>query len=343
MLAVYLDTSPLKSAHASRGVGTYTRELRKSLTEYRSVSLVDKISQAQVVHYPHFDLFAKTLPKHKQPTVVTIHDVIPLLFPEGYKVGVKGKLALRTQKKRLQSVAAVITDSSSSAADITTHLNVPAYKVFVVPLAASTQFTSASTTEQKRVRRKYSLPTQYCLYVGDINFNKNVPQVIKMLKYLPWNVKLVLLGKNFVPQEIPEWKAITTQLALSDVQKRVIFLPTVASEELSDLAAIYTGAVCYVQPSLYEGFGLPVLEAMQCGTPVVASRTSSLPEVVGEAGILVEPTAEELATGVKQILNLKQNERRAMISQGKARARRFNWHKVAEKTVAVYRHAAAQK
>ncbi|MFH2118144.1 MAG: glycosyltransferase family 1 protein [Candidatus Paceibacterota bacterium] len=341
-MKVLINVQPLSSGHAIRGVGMYTRFLSEALEKqsgielYRS-SLIQRPKKIDIVHYPFFDLFFPTLPIAKfNKTMVTIHDVIPLLFPKEYPVGKRGKLAFAHQKLALKTVAKVITDSVSSQQDIATHLGVPLGKIAVVPLAANPFLQPLPANKIKTYKRKLKLPAKYILYVGDINYNKNIPQLIKALKYLPDDIKLVCVGKHFSPQDIPEWQAIESQVALSNVAKRVIFKPDVLSDDYQTLSAIYSAAAVYVQPSLYEGFGLPVLEAMRCKVPVVAAKNSSLPEVGGEAALFAQPTAEDLAEGVEMILSLTQAKRRAWIKKAVAWEQQFTWEKTAQETMRIY-------
>lgn len=344
-IKILIDTTPLDSGHAVRGIGTYTRLLTAQIEQNPEIevtrsSVLTKESQFKpnIIHYPFFDLFFPTLPVNvRTKTVVTIHDVIPLKFPEFYKPGIRGSLNFKRQKLSLKTVNAVITDSESSKNDIIEHLSVPPDKIHVVALAANPALTAQDERAIRRVRRKYRLPSQYVLYVGDINYNKNIPQLIKMTKFLPDSVKLVCVGKNFTPQSIPEWQWIETQLALSDVTKRVRFVTDVLIDDVDDLSAIYTGALCYIQPSLYEGFGLPILEAMQCKTPVVCTQNSSLVEVGGDHVVFTTTEAESLATGVQTVLDWPKTKRQTVIKDAFKWAQTFSWHRVGVETVAIYR------
>ncbi|OGJ37784.1 MAG: hypothetical protein A2383_01710 [Candidatus Pacebacteria bacterium RIFOXYB1_FULL_39_46] len=341
-MKVLINVQPLSSGHAIRGVGMYTRFLSEALEKqpgielYRS-SLVQRPKKIDIVHYPFFDLFFPTLPLAKfSKTIVTIHDVIPLLFPKEYPVGKRGWLAFAHQKLALKTVAKVITDSQASQQDIATHLGVPLGKIAVVPLAANPFLQPLPASKLKTAKRKLKLPEKYILYVGDINYNKNIPQLIKALKYLPENIKLVCVGKHFFPQDIPEWQAIEAQIALSNVAKRVLFKPDILSDDYQTLSAIYSAAAVYVQPSLSEGFGLPVLEAMRCKTPVVATGNSSLLEVGGKVTLFAEATAEALAENIEMILNLTQAKRRAWVKKAADWEQQFTWEKTAEETMRVY-------
>lgn len=348
-IKVLLETSPLGNANAHRGIGTYTRLLTENLEKLtflevrRSTLPLPPDFKPNIVHYPYFDLFFSTLPlKHPAKAVVTIHDVIPLKFPEHYDPGLKGSMRFIKQKLALSRVQAVITDSQASKVDIINHLGVSEEKVQVVYLAASPGLQAAAEVDLKRTRRKYQLPKHYLLYVGDINYNKNLPQLIKALRYLPREIKLVLVGRNFKPQNIPEWQWIETQIALSDVGKRIKFLSEVSGEDLADLAAIYSGAIAYVQPSLAEGFGLPVLEAMQCKTPVVCANTTSLIEVGGLESVFTGTTAEEIATGVKEVLSWSKTKRLERIRSAYQWSQTFSWAKTATETAKIYQQLLSQ-
>ncbi|MBW7955736.1 glycosyltransferase family 4 protein [Patescibacteria group bacterium] len=351
---VLLDTSPLHSGSHIRGIGTYTRLLKQELEKREDLNVVPVENREDVrhfhkniqqydakstlIHYPFFDLFFSTLPLFRKfKTVVTVHDVIPLKFPEHYKPGRKGKLRFYKQAFALQSVEAVITDSQASRQDIIKYLKVKPSLVHPIYLAAPPGILAQSEKMQDTVRQKLGLPAQYVLYVGDINYNKNIPQLVKMLKYLPEDIHLVCVGKNFTEQDIPEWRWIEAQVALSDVPNRVQFITNLGVDALDSLAAIYSGAVAYIQPSLYEGFGLPVLEAMQAKVPVIASKNSSLIEVGGEHAQLVLPEAEAFADAVLTVLKWSKTHRQEVIKAAYTWSQQFSWTKVAEETVAVYK------
>lgn len=342
-IKVLLNDSPLQNANSIRGVGAYTRFLVKYLNKNEAVELAlssnkDSDFKVEITHYPFFDLFFSTLPLiNKGKTIVTIHDVIPLLYPQHYPIGKKGLLALIRQKVALKSVNAVITDSNNSKTDVAKYLRFPLEKIYVVPLAANPEIKPVKPADIQQVAKKYKLPKKYLLYVGDINYNKNIPALIKALKFLPKEISLVCVGKNFFPQDIPEWKAIEAQIALSDVSKRIKFTTDLASESNEELSAIYSGALAYVQPSLYEGFGLPVLEAMRAGTPVICANNSSLPEVALNKAVMVEEAkAENFALAVEEILAWSKINKEKFIKQAMTHAKKFTWDKTVKATVDVY-------
>jgi glycosyltransferase involved in cell wall biosynthesis len=202
-IKVLINDSPLKNANAIRGVGAYTRFLTQALAKNKSVELAltsekNTDFKPEITHYPFFDLFFSTLPLiNKGKTIVTIHDVIPLLYPKYYPIGKKGLLALIRQKVALKSVNAVITDSNNSKTDIAKYLRFPLDKIYVVPLASNPNLRLATAEEIKKISKKYKLAKKYLLYVGDINYNKNLPQLIKTLKFLPKEIHLLVWVKIF--------------------------------------------------------------------------------------------------------------------------------------------------
>ncbi len=343
-MKILLDTTPLTNQSASRGIGTYTKNLANELKKFDQVEVhlstqsePEANFEPDVVHYPYFDLYFSTLPVIKtKPKIVTVHDVMPLIFPKYYPAGIKGKLKLKKQKIALKTADAVITDSESSKKDIAQYLGINLDKINVTYLAGNPKIEHKTLEEIKQVKDKYNLPPNYLLYVGDINYNKNLPQLIKALKHLPRRIQLVLLGRSFVEQDIPEWKWITAQIALSDVADRVQFLPNITGDANNELSAIYSGALTYVQPSLYEGFGLPVLEAMQAKTPVICVDNSSLKEVGKGHSVFVEPIAEEIAQAVEMIENWESEKRKRIIRHAYAWSQTFSWQKTAQETVKVY-------
>jgi len=348
-MKVAINTSPLKNENRYRGIGIYTEQLVKSLgllsaSDFFCRLVEDKtiIEDDDLIHYPFFDPFFLTLPlKKAKPTVVTIHDVIPLIFPEYYPPGIKGSLKLQIQKFSLKSVKAVITDSENSKRDIVKYLNYPQEKIYVVPLAPSQVFkpiTNQRTLDN--LKKKYQLPENFILYVGDVNYNKNIPGLIKAFakfdkvnkadKNNKEKISLVLVGKAFVDEKLAENKEIKKLINSLKLDKKVIRLGWLPDK---DLVALYNLASVYCQPSFYEGFGLPVLEAMACGCPVVAANVSSLPEICGQAAIMVEANdIDDMIKGLAEALRRKEELR----EKGFQQVKKFNWQKTAQKTYEVY-------
>lgn len=338
---VFIDTSVLQDQNAGRGIGRYTYELLQALKQLPQTNTYftsrDAITApVDVVHYPFFDLFFHTLPFIKRaPTVVTIHDVTPLVFSKHYPPGIRGRVKFLLQKLSLYSVSHVITDSNISKRDIVEKLHVHPDKISVIPLAASPNIERQPQSVIDSVRKKYELPKMYMLYVGDINYNKNLPFLIQAIRSVP-KLTLVLVGKNMQNTSIPEGKAILKAIEKSGNSKRIKILTDISSQT-NELSALYSGASLYIQPSLYEGFGLPVLEAMQCKTPVVCSLGGSLPEVAGDAAVYFHPHDEdECVQAILKVLRLSEKQRQHMVQSGIEQASRFSWGRTARETLAVY-------
>ena len=341
-MKVAIDVSPLKNANRYRGVGAYTNQLAESLKLLNisdfSFQLIESGKIAKdynLIHYPFFDPFFLTLPlKKEKPTVVTIHDTIPLVFPEHYPPGAKGNLKFQIQKFSLKNVKAVITDSENSKKDIFKYLNYPKEKIYVIPLAPAKDFKVIKNKDfLDKIKRKYKLPEKFILYVGDVNYNKNVLGLIKAFadfRDQEKDLNFVLVGKAFLEEDLKETQEIIKLINLLDLNKNIIRLGWIPQE---DLAGIYNSATVYCQPSFYEGFGLPVLEAMACGCPVVAANTSSLPEICGRAAIMFDPyNIKSIVEGIKMALNQKSD----LMAKGLRQVENFNWEKVAQKTYEVY-------
>ncbi len=287
---------------------------------------------ARVLHVPHFGPPLRP----PLPTIVTIHDLIPIVLPE-----YRGSLAVRAYT-RLAAAGAraariILADSESSRRDIITHLGIPPERVKVVYLAAASRYAPASDEQVARVRAKYDLPERYVLYLGGFDVRKNVPMIVHAFSALPqeqadgW--RLVIAG------QLPEANSVFFPDPRRNAGPAVRFIGQV---EEADKPALYAAAGAFVYPSLYEGFGLPPLEAMACGAPVLSSRTSSLPEVVGEAGLLLNPREiGEWVSGLNAVLGdraLRANLR----ARGLAQASRFSWDRTARSTLDVYLHLLAE-
>lgn len=344
-MKVAIDLTPLYSAHQFRGIGFYTKKLMEAMEEIAPqkgielefVKSTDKLLfvGADIVHFPYFSPFFLTLPGKKlTKSVVTIHDLIPIKYLEHYPPGIKGRLRWEIQKRRLKKVEAVITDSDYWREEIPKLTSFPKEKIFVVPLAAGKEFKKFKVQSSKfKVKEKYQLPDNFILYVGDVNWNKNVEGLIKAIsniKYQISNINLVLVGKAFEDRNLKEKNSILQlikQLNLINQTKILGYVPT------EDLVAIYNLATVFCLPSFSEGFGLPVLEAMACGCPVVAVKTSSLPEICGEAAVLVDPyDINDISRGIEKAIKNKEE----LGEKGIKQAAKFSWRKTAELTLEVY-------
>ena len=346
-MKVVIDISPLHTGHKTRGIGVYTKELVRALksldrkNQYILTTRPQEVKHISLIHYPYFDLFFRTLPlKHKFPVVVTIHDVIPLIFPRDFRPGIKGKLRFLWQRLSLRQVSAVITDSANSKTDIIKYLKVKPSQITVIPLASAPHFlTPVSSRQLQKIKHKYHLPDKFLLYVGDINPHKNLHRLIEAFsKIIPASpdVYLILVSRSLA-QPIPEAAKIKHLIQSLNLTAKIKLLTTVPLDPPTDLHSLYQLAQSYVHPSLYEGFGLPVLEALTVGTPVVCSHAASLPEVYGAAAITIDPRdTESLTAGINQSLQLTPKQRQALIHQGKNQSAQFSWRQTAQRTLQVY-------
>jgi alpha-1,3-rhamnosyl/mannosyltransferase len=304
------------------------------------------------------------------PTVLTVYDLIPLLFPQ-QSSGRARLMARWANRLALRAARAVLAISDATRRDYIHHLGVRPDKIVTIPLAAEVggqgagdrgqgsgvrgqeagvrgQGSGVSRNAPHALRTThYALRnTHYVLYLGSNKPHKNLVRLIEAWRIvassfqlpasgLDLNLNLSLVIAGSWDARYPEARHRVAELGLAD---RVVFLGPVAEAELP---ALYTGAELFVFPSLYEGFGLPVLEAMACGTPVVCSNVSSLPEVAGDAACQVNPLAvDELAAAIGRVLG-DAALRQQMRERGLAQAARFSWPRTAQETLAVYRQITA--
>lgn len=341
-IRVYFPTSKIDKFQVHRGVGRYRQWLLEAFRE-KKILPVSQPDCSEIHHYLFFDLYRRALKKPPvgQKLVITVHDLIPLIFPEHYPVGWRGKLAFKHQRRYLQRADLIIADSQATKNDLEKIFHLNKDKIKVVYLAANPNLSLPSKVEIEKTRKELNLPAKYLLYVGDINYNKNLPQLIKALKFLPSELELVMVGKNFTPSPIVEWQNIQEQLDLSMVRSRVHFFTNIKDDKL--LSAIYAGAIAYVQPSLYEGFGLPILEAYRCGCLVVCPKNSSLPEVAGRAAFYANSCqAQELANTIKRVLKLSESAKQKHLEAGFAQERQFSWQQTAEQVQLLYTQLLAE-
>lgn len=316
-----------------RGVGFYADNLTKALEKESDISLADK--NPDIIHYPFFDLFYHTLPiKKAKPTIVTIHDLTPLVLSSRYPKGIKGSINLGLQWLAIQSVSAIITDSESSKKDIVNILRISPDKVSVTPLAIDSEYKKdVSPSKLAEVKKKYNLPSKFVLTVaGGPNPNKNLPSLAEVTDRI--GIPLVIVGKGML-QEIKE----PVHPELIDMVRLKIYnhliLPGFVSTE--DLNAIYRLASIYVQPSLYEGFGLPLLEAMTAGCLIASSNVSSLPEIYHDSALVFNPRKlVAMEKIIRKALSLTPKQKEAQIIEAKERSKTFTWSKTSKETIKVY-------
>jgi len=306
-----------------------SRVVRTSLAYHQSKT-VNLQSPISLFHSPYYIKPYFGLPC---PSVVTIYDVISARYPE-YLPSWRARLVFEmTTRLALASAAHVFTLSATSRRDLITLYHVPPAKITVTPLAADDRFQPQPAETVAALRHKYGLPQNYVLYLGINKPHKNLKRLLAAWRLChrehPTGRVPLVIGGAWDPR-YSHLTQIVDEFELSAV---VRFLGPVPE---ADLPALYAGATLFVFPSLYEGFGLPVLEAMACGAPVACSATSSLPEVAGDAALFFDPTdVEAMAVTLTRAL-AEPDLRRALREQGLARARQFSWHQTAQKTMEAY-------
>ncbi len=354
---------------AWKGVGTYSRSLLRQFVQVPDLEVVcfhnqeslDRLPQGenlvpvalnedivssrnlnkigQVVNKAGCDLFHTpyvVAPSNLDcPLLVTAHDIIPLLFPKSIP-----SFRLRRAYKGLLSDAVqkadhIITVSTVSQSYLLAHFNLPLARVSVILDGVGREFNPRSQQERNAAMEEYGLKEPFVLWLGEFAAHKNVQALISAFAGLPGRYRsrysLVLAG-----EKSEGWKSIEKEAARRGIAERVIF-PGYINDP--DLPALYSAADIFCFPSLYEGFGLPPLEAMACGTPVVCSNSSSLPEVVGDGGLLVAPRASSLGAGISELLT-NDSLRQRLSRRGRERAELFSWETAAAKTLDLYRELA---
>ncbi|NOZ30242.1 MAG: glycosyltransferase family 4 protein [Chloroflexi bacterium] len=271
------------------------------------------------------------------PTVLTVYDLIPILYPEAVSRRARW-LFPHLLRLALRAAHRVIAISTATKKDLCRVTGVPESRIDVIPLAPDPRFVPQPGPMIAHLRERLGLPPRYALYVGSNKPHKNLVRLIEawgLVSKTPEAAGWALVIAGVWDPRYPEARQRARTLGLQD---QVRFLGPV---DEADLPALYGGAELFVFPSLYEGFGLPVLEAMACGAPVVCSDRASLPEVAGDAALLVDPTdAEALAGAITRLLTdegLRQEMRRRAL----ARAAEFSWERTACMTLAVYRAMAS--
>jgi glycosyltransferase involved in cell wall biosynthesis len=298
------------------------------------------IPEADIFHSPHFLSMppqARNLACAKN--FVTVHDIIPLVTPQ-YE-NKTNSLRFKKKLEVLNKEDWIFAVSQYSADDLCNYCgNIDPDKVMAVPLAAADHFRQCKDQETLRATRAtYGIPAQspYLLSLSALEPRKNFEATIRSFQDVVLQNGMDDLFLVLVGQEVPGFQSHLEDLVESEkVRKKIIFTGFVLDE---DLSPIYSDAAAFLFPSFYEGFGLPPLEAMKCGSPVIVSNRASIPEIVGDAGIYIDPTSvDELSQAVLRVMG-DSDLRQELSRKSLARADEFSWERHAEMTVAGYRKA----
>ncbi len=344
-MIVALDDRPLTSGHKHRGTGWYTRRLINALEQHAGVDVLlgskdrHRWFSADIIHYPYFEPFFLSLPILKfKPTVVTVHDLTPILFPEYFPRGIKGSIIYQIQRMSLKGVKKIITDSEMSKTDIIQQVSYRENDIHVIYLAAGENFRHTSDKSYlDRTKRKYNLSDRFILYVGDLNPNKNIFSLLASFSEICkkfTDISLVIVGEAFKNNLLPEKRTMDKHLKKQRLTQRVNFLGFVPTE---DLISIYNLASVYVQPSFYEGFALPVVEAMACGCILAVSDIPVHREICSDTAFYFDPKdTVSIVSKLSTILNLSDEKINDIKSSLIQNSKKFSWNKVADQTIGVY-------
>lgn len=284
-------------------------------------------------HSPHYVLPLLTPSR----SIVTIHDCIHLIFPQYLKQPMAHTYARLMFWTAAHRAKRILTVSEASKSDILRFFGIPSSKVTVIHNAIDERFYLEPNEEDLvRVQERYQLHDPFLMYAGNVKPHKNLERLIDafvMIRHDGYgDLKLLITGS-----EISKYTELRRAVHRYNLHKHVRFL---GYQSEKTLAALYRLASVFVFPSLYEGFGLPPLEAMASGTPVVASNVSSLPEVVGDAAVLVNPyDPRSIAEGIQKVL-VDQSLRETLIKKGAIQARSFSWQESVRKLHRIYKEIA---
>ncbi|MBO9542058.1 glycosyltransferase family 4 protein [bacterium] len=306
----------------------------RPLSPQEQLKVVGAVKDAglDLLHVPHLN--APLL--SRVSLVATIHDLIPFHYPEAIAARFGGAYFHAMARLVPRLARRVLTVSEHTRQDLITLAGARPEKVETIPLGVETRFAEAVAPDaRRRVRDRYQLSGRYLLYAGQWKGYKNVDLLLAVMEQLDparfGDVKLVLVGKE--DPRVP----MRERLAARNLSDRVVLTGFVADD--ADLAALYQEATAFVFPSRYEGFGLPPLEAMAAGVPVIASDRASIPEVVGPAGLLLSPDRVLEWQRAIESLCEDQGRREALAALGRERAHTFQWDVTAARTVEAYHQA----
>lgn len=299
------------------------------------------LGTTSVYHSPFYPFPGQTNGVAGLSRFITIHDLIPILHPQYFQM--REDHLIHRIIACIRPDDWVLTTSESTKRDIYNHTQIPPERIFVTHLAASKCFqpTEDATEIEAALQRLTIPPAPYILSVSTLEPRKNIERTIRCFLNLVQQQQITELNLVLAGPKGWDFERIFQTIATAPgLRERVIVTGFVSDR---DLALLYGGAIMFVYPSYYEGFGLPPLEAMQCGTPVITSNTSSLPEIVGPAALMVDPTDDDALSAAMHQLYSDPEQRERLASAGLARANDFSWQRCAQLTLQAYRNARASQ
>lgn len=319
--SVTLKKVPMRSGH-----------LGKVLFEQRTFPQICGEIKADIAHVPYWGSPLQS----PVPLVVTVHDLTTMLVPE-YRRKPMARLYNALVTASARGASHIITDSMASKQDITRHLGIPEAKITPIYLAVGAEFDSGDNSlVDMAVLKKYKLPDFYILYLGGYELHKNVTTLLLAWSYvgqaLGEDYPLVLAGKrpSTVNDIYPDYDDYIRRLRIEE------YVHWIGYVDEEDKPVLYRNAETFVFPSRHEGFGLPVLEALACGVPVVTTDASSLPEVIGDAGFAVDPDDERGMAGAIIATIMQENLAADLRQKATKQAEKFSWQETATQTLMIY-------
>ncbi|MBI2411296.1 MAG: glycosyltransferase family 4 protein [Candidatus Kerfeldbacteria bacterium] len=304
-----------------------------------------RAANVDLMHFPHFNV--PLLYGWLRPFIVTVHDLIILHFPTErattlgpllYTIKhLAGKLVMRHAVKQARHI---LTVSEFSKQDIMSYYHLPAEKIQVTYEAAEPVSAHLTAAEITKVLEKYDISKPYLLYVGNVYPHKNLEVVIDLLAELKKRGTPPLWHIVLVGREDYFYKRLKAEARAKNIDEYIVFTDFVPDDELP---ALYTNAQAYIFPSHYEGFGLPALEAMSYGTPVLAARSSCLPEILGDAALYFDPNdISGIINAVERIMN-DEHLRAHLIQASTTQLRQYSWKTMMQRTWQIYQDAIHDK
>ena len=339
LIVPHRNSFEIVDADASTDLQLLTSSLQFPVSYFRKVlfeqDLIPRAARAYRADLIHVPYWAPPL-RSPVPIVVTIHDIIPLVLKE-YRGGPLVYAYTGLVSAAARGATLILTDSDASRSDIITRLSVPPDRVRTIYLAADPKFTDrVDPIDYAALRKNHDLPEDYVLYLGGFDARKNIEAALQTYTWaqgaLGDSFPLVIAGN--LPDRHDAFfhdpRVIAKQIEVENV---VRFIGPVAED---DKVALYQQARAFLYPSIYEGFGLPALEALACGVPVVGSNASSIPEIVGDAGMLVDPHDARAMAGALIAVCTEDALHDELSERSLTQAAKFSWEKCARETVAAY-------